>query len=236
MFIGIGTPIPEIANLPGSSRPGGGSSPAFEYTAIDNGFSMEFDGISHYDADNLTTLNGTQDATVCCWIKRATSSSTTSGNIISTVGTSIRDHGISLRLRPSDGRLDCLVGFPSPSGGYATGTVTNITDTNWHHITVVIDRAAGTRTVYVDGVDTNTETKNSYSMSGLYRGFTIGARALDGVNGFIGYIDEVAVFASKLSDTTIQAIYDATANNPGKVADLSETPEGAPAAWYRMGD
>ena len=73
-------------------------------------------------------------------------------------------------------------------------------------------------------------------MSGLYRGFTIGARALDGVNGFIGHIDEVAVFAGKLSEETIQAIYNTTANNPGKVADLSETPDGAPTAWYRMGD
>ena len=233
MYLGNYFTVPARANLPGQKSTGGS---AFEYTAIDNSFSMEFDGISHYDADDLTTLNGTQDATVCCWIKRATSSSTVSGNIISTVGTSIRDHGISLRLRPSDGRLDCFVGFPSPSGGLASGVVTNIADTNWHHIAVVIDRAAFTRTVYVDGAEVDTLGKTSYSMSGLYRGFTIGARALDGVNGFIGHIDEVGVFASKLSDTTIQAIYDTTANNPGKVADLNETPEGAPAAWYRMGD
>ena len=46
----------------------------------------------------------------------------------------------------------------------------------------------------------------------------------------------MAVFSVALSESTIQAIYDTTANNPGKVADLSETPEGAPAAWYRMGD
>jgi sialidase-1 len=235
MFIGMGMPIPDLSNLPGPSRPGGGGG-AFEYTAIDNSFSMEFDGVSHYDADNLTTLNGTQDATVCCWIKRATSSSTIAGNIISTKGTSIRDHGISLRLRASDGRLDCFVGFPPPSGGFASGVVTNIADTNWHHIAVVIDRAAGTRTVYIDGAEADTLSKNNYSMSGLYYGFTIGARAQDGVNGFIGHIDEVAVFASKLSEETIQAIYDTTANNPGKVADLSETPEGVPVAWYRMGD
>jgi len=51
-----------------------------------------------------------------------------------------------------------------------------------------------------------------------------------------GYIDEAATFTKALSADTIQAIYDTTANNPGKVADLSETPEGAPEAWYRMGD
>ena len=51
-----------------------------------------------------------------------------------------------------------------------------------------------------------------------------------------GKIDEVAIWSTALSESTIQNIYDTTANNPGKVADLSETPEGAPTAWYRMGD
>ena len=55
--------------------------------------------------------------------------------------------------------------------------------------------------------------------------------------GYSGNIDEVAVWKDViLSEETIQAIYDVTANNPGKVADLSETPEGVPTAWYRMGD
>jgi hypothetical protein len=35
MFIGMGMPIPDLANLPGVSRPGGGGGGAFEYTAID---------------------------------------------------------------------------------------------------------------------------------------------------------------------------------------------------------
>jgi len=235
MFIGIGTPIPTIANLPGSSRPGGGGS-AFEYTAIDNSYSMEFDGLAYYEADTLTTLNGTQDATVCCWFKRGTSSSSTSGQIISTRGSSTRDHGIEIRLRPSDGRLDYTFGFQDPSGGYTTATITNVTDSNWHHIAVVIDNSTRTTTTYFDGAEVATNNKISYGMSGSYYGFKIGARANDGSNGFIGYVDEVAVFGGKIADTTIEAIYNATANNPGMVADLSETPEGAPTAWYRMGD
>jgi hypothetical protein len=55
-------------------------------------------------------------------------------------------------------------------------------------------------------------------------------------NFFLGKADEAAIWSTVLSEETIQAIYDATANNPGKVADLSETPEGQPTAWYRMGD
>ena len=38
-------------------------------------------------------------------------------------------------------------------------------------------------------------------------------------------LDELAIWTTALSDETVLAIYDTTINNPGKVADLSETPE-----------
>ena len=64
-----------------------------------------------------------------------------------------------------------------------------------------------------------------------------GLNATTTTSSFNGYIDEIAFWnAIELSAETIKAIYDTTINNPGKVADLSETPEGEPAAWYRMGD
>ena len=47
-------------------------------------------------------------------------------------------------------------------------------------------------------------------------------------------LDEVAIWNDKLSQSTIEKIYNTTNDNPGKVADLSETPEGAPLAWYRF--
>jgi hypothetical protein len=46
----------------------------------------------------------------------------------------------------------------------------------------------------------------------------------------------VAIWNTALSEGTIEAIYNTTNDNPGKAADLTETPEGVPTAWYRMGD
>ena len=46
-----------------------------------------------------------------------------------------------------------------------------------------------------------------------------------------GYIDEVAIFSTELSETQVQNIYNATTT--GKTADLSSL---SPVAWYRMGD
>ena len=69
MFIGVGTPIPVIANLPGSSRPGGGgSTPPFEYTAIDNSFSMEFDGVASTVNIGDFSAYDNGDLSACIWV------------------------------------------------------------------------------------------------------------------------------------------------------------------------
>ena len=53
---------------------------------------------------------------------------------------------------------------------------------------------------------------------------------------FDGYLDEVAFYTQTLSAKTIEDIVEITTNQTGKVADLNDTPEGVPFAWYRMGD
>ena len=48
MFIGVGNPIPRIANLPGVSRPGGGGGGGGGLAQVDNLYSFEFDGAGAY--------------------------------------------------------------------------------------------------------------------------------------------------------------------------------------------
>ena len=93
--------------------------------------------------------------------------------------------------------------------------------------------------LYFDG----SEIANSSSPTSAvgFPDYNLDIGALNGGGGspgdfFLGNIDEFAIFNTVLSANTIQAIYNTTANNPGKVADLTETPEGLPSAWYRMGD
>ena len=55
MYLGNYFTVPARVNLPGQF---GGVTPPFEYTAIDNSFSMEFDGSSSiYFAGDIDTLN-----------------------------------------------------------------------------------------------------------------------------------------------------------------------------------
>ena len=99
----------------------------------------------------------------------------------------------------------------------------------------LFEQGTGTK-IYIDNNTTPSEDLFGGSIDNDPADFEIGRKG-NNTNNFIGHIDEVAVWKDViLSEETIQAIYNATANNPGKVADLSQTPEGAPTAWYRMGD
>ena len=112
----------------------------------------------------------------------------------------------------------------------------------WHHVAASFNGpefGGTTLRLYFDGAEIATGTGNRNGFGFNNYNLDIGARngaAGTAGNFWLGYVDEFAMFSTVLSEETIKAIYDATANNPGKVADLSETPEGQPVAWYRMGD
>ena len=66
----MGMPIPDLSNLPGPSRPGGGGGGAFEYTAIDNSYSMEFDGTaSYFNIARQQSLGITDSISISVWAK-----------------------------------------------------------------------------------------------------------------------------------------------------------------------
>lgn len=235
MFIGIGNPIPEIANLPGVSRPG---RPGGGLESIANNFSMQFNGVDEFfDAGLITEVDGSADCTISFWMKRGISTSGLEERIISTRGTSIRDHGIEFRIRPSDGKLSYTFGFnqSGTGGGYTGGNISTSLNNDWHHVVLVVDATAGTTTSYLDGQPVQTLNKTTFSMSGTLYNFVIGARANDKTSNYFGYIDEVGVFDYKLTDANIENIYNITNDDPTQAADLS-TLSTPPIAWYRMGD
>ena len=219
MFTTIGVGIATIFK----STPGAGGG-AFEYTAIDNSFSMEFNGTDARYIVNSTSdleLTGT-DFSISLWIR----SDTTTAIILDKYGPTANGWGLYLQ----SGTLKFIT-YPSPG---AWTSMTTLSTNVWTHIVIVASNTGQTLKCYKDGVEVYNAT---YAM-------TVGSNNTDlyigGESGlgfdFDGHLDELAVFRNALSEETIQAIYDATANNPGKVADLSETPEGVPTAWYRMGD
>ena len=228
MYLGNYFTVPARANLPGQRSTGGD---AFEYTAIDNSFSMEFDGVSSHILTDLTPDSHTSFS-ISAWVYADSLGSY---------------NGVASQYRagtPASSAwfletIGSNMAFGVANGGtlqYATKAFSKFA---WHHIAgvwngteveVYIDGAASGSPVLVSAMNTGTV---NMAIGGIWNS---GGTEVD--NGiWDGKIDELATWSDvALSESTIQAIYDTTANNPGKVADLSETPEGQPAAWYRMGD
>jgi hypothetical protein len=238
MRIGMGMIVPEINNLPGQRSTGGGG--AFEYTAIDNNFSMEFDGTaSYFQGPDISSLDNASAFSISFWFKPNTLSV---------------NHRIMSKYFDSNNRTTLSLFTTTFSinvsrGGLQTGEVAYPVENPipWKHIAVVFD---GTQTGNADrlkcwfnkvpqSINFGSSTIPSLTANTAGKNFNIGAldTGTSILNPVDGKLDEVAVWGgTALSESTIEAIYDATVNNPGKVADLSETPEGAPAVWYRMGD
>ena len=236
----MGMPIPDLSNLPGVSRPGGGGGGAFEYTAIDNSFSMEFDGANSYfnAGTDLFTGSTISSISISCWIK----STVGSGNaIVSKDLTTSGNRNFLFQIASGNLYWQHSTNGSSLSQLIVNQSTYNVIDGNWHNIVVTYEAGSTSGTaekkIYIDGEVRATDP--AATLVNIFNTISvpieIGRRG-DGLRYFNGNLDEIAFWSTKLSESTIQAIYDATANNPGKVADLSETPEGAPTAWYRMGD
>ena len=234
MFIGMGMPIPDLANLPGPSRPGGGG--AFEYTPIDNSFSMEFDGVASYiDAGQTNFISSTNPFTISLWFN---ADSLNDGCLMYFKNDLSRAFFIQVL---STGNVNFRSRY---SGIWIPGKTANgsISTGAWTHYALVYNGSGpttlGNFTAFLNGSQSTLQAGSTSAHQYYNTANYIGRSAISGVgnNYFDGHIDEVAIFDYALSEDKIKAIYDATKNNPGKVADLSETPEGAPAAWYRMGD
>jgi len=232
MLGGIGSTIPRIANLPGPSRPGGGGGGPFEYTAIDNNFSMEFDGTNYLNAGNDPALQLTSDISISCWFKTSTTGAVQP--LVSKRNNALNLYGYQSYI-DSANVLRFLVTLSGINTYVAFGT-TVVTDGQWHHAVFRL-KQNDTIDIYLDGQPEGTASVGAESFVESNSDLQIGYQQVGAANYYmVGNIDEVALWGTMLSESTIEAIYNTTNDNPGKVADLSETPEGAPVAWYRMGD
>jgi len=223
MKMGMGMPIPDLSNLPGSSRPGGGGGtppgpPSLP--KIDNLYSFEFDGVGTYiSVGHIDALNNQSSFSTSAWFKCAT----VSGAPIIINGGSSASNRFYIQLLTTGTTIRYVMG-----SDVKNTTVSNVADGNWHHVVTIHDGTS--LDVYLDGTKEGTFTTVSPNTN-IGTSFTIGKYVLGSSNYFNGYLDEIGVFNTALTQEQIESIYNATTT--GKTADLSSL---SPVAWYRMGD
>lgn len=214
-----------ISDYLSSSTSAATGTPPFEYTAIANNYSMTFDGTNYIDT-GITTLTGT-DFSISYWFKTTATLTNYASYVPFSAVSSQQLTGAYLYYHPT---TKLTFRSRNSSGTLVKGTV-DLSDGNWHNIVVTYDVSTYALKMYVDGSIDYDETIYSYANFNqplLIGGKTSSSFLID------CSIDEASYFTSILSEDTIEKIYNTTNNNPGKVADLSETPEGAPTAWYRF--
>ncbi len=238
MFVGIGNPIPRIANLPGVSRPGGGGGGATPLAQVDNVYSMEFDGTDDFiDLGTDVLFDSTGSFSFSAWVNLNSYSPAFPG--ICRIKTD-QSKGFIIFLSQNSPYQGINIG--SISGFMRAKTVGNIGGDfigTWKHICVTFDGVDRTNTssykIYVDGSSVDLTTTGPFSDSPNAN--FLGNATTNSATYFNGNIDEVGIFNTALTDAEISSIYNATAVIEGvnKTADLSQltTP---PIKWYRMGD
>ena len=241
----MGMPIPELANLPGVSRPGkpgGPSGPSVEL--LDNQHSFKFDGVGSYfsiNKDNLPAINGIQNMSYSLWIKP--DDTTTSQRILSQYYQSTTR--IEMAILPSN-----RITFNMSSGALSTVQIDfNQTTPEWAHLVMSFDGTKATASdrvkIFLNGEEAtfaaSTTTVPSSTPNIGSRDFNVGALQTTPGNPaltqpYAGFLDELAFWNRSLVEEEAKLIYDATNNNPGKTANLDTLSTGGPIAWYRMGD
>lgn len=192
--------------------------PGIDGADAGGGSSVRFDGTNGYVAvgalpSKLQFASGT-DFTVEAWCAFDGSLSSPGAAIVSEAFSG--DGGVRYML----GTYDGSGATRKPSFGWYNGSwrlaasSTELTDGNWHHLVGTYDGGANELELWVDGTSVATLTPGGTQPGGtenLYLG-----RRWDtgGSQYFNGWLDEVALYSTKLSSTRIAAHFDAYNADP----------------------
>ncbi len=206
-----------------------------------NTYSMDFDGTNYVNA-GTTSLGITSAISVSCWIK-TTNTTAAFRSLVAEDTTTGSNRNWNLLLN-SNNKIGFIFFNTSGSTNYLVrATALEVQDGNWHHILATYDGTLNTDgiKIYVDGG--NVETLTALS-TGIRSVASVGPRIGSNSNGswnFTGKLDEVAIWNTALSSDAVTEIYNATANNTGKVLDLNTdynnyTSSANLQYWNRLGD
>ncbi len=231
--MGMGMPIPDLSNLPGPSRPGGGGTPVPPgppaLAQVDNLYSFEFDGASttNVNVGNMTAIQGASMFSISAWINvDSIGQQRIFGSWEATASKRIAGFGIH-----TNNKLLLQISSNGSAFDQSFSTSTIASANTWYHVAVTF--SSGTVKFYINGDSGGTDTSSINTIYNLSNDYFIGSFISSTTIPFNGKLDELAIFNTALTEQEVQRIYNAT--EAGKTADLDDltTP---PVKWYRMGD
>ena len=198
---------------------------------IDNDFAMEFDGTDDY-IDIGSSLYVTGSKSFSFWIKRSSSSPSNDGGVLTIVPTGGTTDYISVALWQN------YIQVQTSNNTTTRKTVEETINTgSWYHV-VVVKSNNSIDNIYINGVNKTLSNFGTWTGTITTPQAKIAEATFSGTDyNFTGDIDEVAIWNRSLALEDVQRIYNATANNPGKTANLFTAGLNTGLVyWNRMGD
>ena len=202
---------------------------------IANDFSMNFNGVDNY-IDLGTSIDLGLNNTISMWLNFDVDYN----SVLLGEGSYAFDYLIyAKRSNPYNSGISYVFYRIGSTAIEFPNIETYLTPSVWHNLIFV--RTGDTVKSYVNG--TLTDTITGFGTSTNTKFDTIGAKpAGSSFNLYMdGKMDEIAAWNAALSSDAVQEIYNATANNTGKVLDLNTdsgnyTNSSSLQYWNRMGD
>jgi len=196
---------------------------------VANNFSMQFDGTNYISLGSSIDLGTT--SSISFWLR----------NEVSQDRTLLGEDSYGADYHILGGYNHFLVRIGSSFMVFTTGTVPIIPIVGaWSHL--VFTRDGDTVTCYINGssIGSSSTWTGGSPASTTTKFDTIGAKS-NASSFTIGKMDELAAWNTALSSDAVTEIYNATANNTGKVLDLNtDTGNYTSSAnlqyWNRLGD
>jgi hypothetical protein len=180
-------------------------------------WSLEFDGVDDKISTGINT--GTNDVTICCWIK------TTSTYAYTLTQCAFGGRNAASGDNYTLGRLGSDFSTPNDTVVRVFNTLgtTKLNDGNWHFIAYTHDYTTKETKAYVDG---NTTPEATATFPGFSTGFgiSIGNNSLGFY--FAGNVDECAYFNSVLTGSELNSIY-----NSGEPTTITGS-----TAYWKVGE
>jgi hypothetical protein len=167
--------------------------------------------IGHNESLNVNLNTG---FSVECWIKAATSQPGTFYNVVDKSHGFVDNTGWTLQSTANDGRLAFVIGAggPPPNNFLFVPSLNSLLDDTWHHVAGTWDPGDDTIRLYVDAVLQGTVllATPGNNTRDLLMGHASGGGTPN--RFYRGAVDEVSVYSRALSQSEVQAIFNAGAS------------------------
>lgn len=206
-------------------------------------YGKAFNGLTNVRASRTTDadleFSAVDDFTISLWYKSDSANNPGATEYLVNDGAAAGSAGYAIYANTSGNLCFGIDDDTTWGPDVASCTTTDVYDSTWHHVVAIRSVILDKTFIYIDGVETDSDTDTTTATLDSSPTFYIGdANATDGNDEFLGDIDEVKIFRSAFAPDQVKLLYNQSAgiamgalstdssNNPSWSAENEYCPPG----------